>query len=201
MVEMREAAHIVTAATSKSLLLIDEIGRGTATTDGLAIAQAIIEWIVQRLKCRTLFATHFHELTALEAECDAVQNLSVEVIDDGQDVIFTHRIRRGPASKSYGLEVAKLAGLPEELLDRAAEIMAAARSESVVSDCQAGRQLQLFAAPALRSKTGDEEGRDLIRQDPLREELGALCLDHMTPIQALNNLERLQTKFCRRSGG
>jgi DNA mismatch repair protein MutS len=119
MVEMREIATILAHATSKSLVLIDEIGRGTATLDGLALARSILEWIVHRIECKTLFATHFHELTSLYAKESTLVNLTVGV-DHGDDgPIFTHKIVPGVAYSSYGLEVAKRAGLPEELLDRA----------------------------------------------------------------------------------
>jgi DNA mismatch repair protein MutS len=127
MVEMREAAHILSAASRRSLVLIDELGRGTATSDGLSLAQAILEEICSRIKCRTLFATHYHELTVLEEKGLPIGNLSVGSIEEDTRVIFTHEIQSGPAPRSYGLEVAKLSGLPSNVLERAEDLLEAAQ--------------------------------------------------------------------------
>jgi DNA mismatch repair protein MutS len=123
MVEMREAAHILSAASRRSLVLIDELGRGTATSDGLSLAQAILEEICTRITCRTLFATHYHELTVLEEKGFPIGNLSVGSVEEGTRVIFTHEIQSGPAPRSYGLEVAKLSGLPSQVLERAEDLL------------------------------------------------------------------------------
>ena len=124
MVEMREAAHILSHATRRSLVLIDELGRGTATSDGLSLAQAILERLALEVKCRTLFATHYHELTGLAGSCKEIENLSVGSVEREDTVIFTHEIQAGPAPRSYGLEVAKLSGLPAEVIARAFEVLA-----------------------------------------------------------------------------
>ena len=131
MVEMREASNIIANASSRSLVLIDEIGRGTATADGLAIAQSILEWLLCETKCRVLFATHFHELTVLEGTYPALQNLCVGAVEKQGHVVFTHRIENGAASRSYGIEVARLAGLPNNLLERAREILSQDQKISV----------------------------------------------------------------------
>lgn len=137
MVEMREAAAIVHGATPSSLILIDEIGRGTSTIDGEALAQAILEWVCQECRSRTLFATHFHPLTTVAAEQQSMTNLSVGAVERGDAVFFTHEIVPGPAGRSYGLQVAQRAGLPAPLLARAREILdhqvRQERSESVAT--------------------------------------------------------------------
>jgi DNA mismatch repair protein MutS len=186
MVEMREAAHILSSATESSLVLIDELGRGTATSDGLSLARAILEQLVQKLHCRTLFATHFHELTALAASTPGVANLSVGSVEDGDRVIFTHEINSGPAPRSYGLEVAKLSGLPAEVIERAYEFLAA---EPVGSRSQGSeersKQIALF------------ERRGEMRENPLFKVLSAkiqdLDPDALTPREALSALYELRS--------
>ena len=123
MVEMTEVAEILNNATAKSLIILDEVGRGTSTYDGMSIARAVIEYISEKIHAKTLFATHYHELTELESELDTVKNYNVAVKKRGDDITFLRRIVRGPADESYGIEVAKLAGLPESLTERAKEIL------------------------------------------------------------------------------
>ena len=123
MVEMREASHILSHASPRSLALIDELGRGTATTDGQSLAQAILEHLALSLESRTLFATHYHEITALAALSPKIKNLSVGSVEEGDRVVFTHEIQEGPAPRSYGIEVAKLSGLPSFVIERASEIL------------------------------------------------------------------------------
>ncbi len=124
MVEMNEVAHILKAATKNSLLILDEIGRGTSTFDGLSIAWSVVEHIAdkKRLGAKTLFATHYHELTELEDKLDGVNNYCIAVKEQGEDIIFLRKIMKGGADKSYGIQVARLAGLPEAVLSRAKEI-------------------------------------------------------------------------------
>lgn len=199
MVEMREASHIVAGASERSLVLVDEVGRGTATSDGLAIARAIIEWIVFKIRCRTLFATHFHELTALEQVSPQVLNLSVGVVDDGQDTVFTHQICKGPANKSYGLEVAKLAGLPAALLMRAREVLAELEScaaQDGVSRVRASSgQLPLFGvSPAATPfECRVKEPEDYAALKNLAERLKALDINNLTPLQAITFLSELKS--------
>jgi DNA mismatch repair protein MutS len=152
MVEMREASHILAHASSRSLVLIDELGRGTATSDGLSLAQAILEKLAFETRSRTLFATHYHEITALEEGHREIANLSVGSVEQDDAVIFTHEIQRGPAPRSYGLEVAKLSGLPAEVIARAYEVLGSLpqgeRPQTVVK--KQVQQPELFAprAPA-----------------------------------------------------
>ncbi|NMC63274.1 MAG: DNA mismatch repair protein MutS, partial [SAR324 cluster bacterium] len=199
MVEMREAAAIVKNATEHSLVVIDEIGRGTATADGLALAQAILEWLVLRVKCRTLFATHFHELTILEELYSTVKNLSVGSVEKDGHIIFTHHICDGAASKSYGIEVAKLAGLPLALIKRSREIIQHQRSE------QGGTlnpvQQNLFDAPIFleeedtHSGTAEEQNSMLKQLSIMMERIKDIDISHMTPIDALNLLHTLRTEL------
>jgi DNA mismatch repair protein MutS len=122
MVEMAETSNILNSATEKSLIILDEIGRGTSTFDGMAIAAAVSEFIYSKIKAKTLFATHYHELTQLADKYPGMRNISVQVKEEGDDVTFLHRIVKGPADRSYGIQVAKLAGLPEGVIKRAKEI-------------------------------------------------------------------------------
>lgn len=189
MVEMREASSIVANAQERSLVLIDEIGRGTATLDGLALAQAILEWMVVKSRARVLFATHFHELTLLENIYPSVKNLSVGSEDRGKMIIFTHRIVEGAANRSYGLEVAERAGLPTALMRRARAL----HSELVIredSAQQVSPQLSLFQAPVEQAPV---ESRPL--RNPVVEKLAALDLNQMTPLEALNMLAQLQQEM------
>jgi len=124
MVEMNETANIVNNATERSLVILDEIGRGTSTFDGLSIAWSVAEFLHDRIKARTLFATHYHELTRLAAERSGVVNFNVAVREWNDQIIFLRKIIPGGADKSYGIQVARLAGLPKEILDRAKDILA-----------------------------------------------------------------------------
>ncbi|MCB0319594.1 MAG: DNA mismatch repair protein MutS, partial [Bdellovibrionales bacterium] len=123
MVEMREASNIVTNATSFSLVLIDEIGRGTATGDGVALARSLLEWIVEQIECRCIFATHYHQLIDLEQSLPTLRNISVRVEEIGKEVVFTHVVQSGPADRSYGIEVARRAGIPMPVLKRAEALL------------------------------------------------------------------------------
>lgn len=196
MVEMKEAMNILTSATEKSLILIDEIGRGTATQDGLAIAQAIVEWLILKTKARTLFATHFHELTELSKQYKQIVNLSVGSVEQEGQVLFTHQICSGPANKSYGIEVAKLAGVPEALIRRARELMAAAEARENVAPRT--RQLTLFDGnPKVVTEifpTNPELTPDLILARDLKKKLDEIDVNNLTPLEALNLLSNLKAK-------
>ena len=196
MVEMREAAQIISCSTSKSLVLIDELGRGTSTTDGRALAQAVLEWIITEKKARTLFATHFHSLTELANQYDAAINYSVGSVDINGQVIFTHEICEGPANKSYGLEVAKLAGLPEDLIARAHSLVNLAPQEKLVSQTN---QLPLFQTKEPVVKKEELKELESLRQ--LNSDLAALDIDEISPRQALeilyNLLERNTQISCK----
>ncbi len=205
MVEMREAAHIVENATDRSLVIIDEIGRGTATADGLSIAQAILEWIIVEVRCRTLFATHFHELTTLDKAFPAVLNLSVGSVDSGGEIIFTHQIAEGPANKSYGVEVAKLAGLPSAVLVRARTLLSV--FDRLQGEGKRGlnsqRDPQLSFFPQAQSLTNAKVGLEKFREPDdypalkrLEERLKSLELDNLTPLAALNLLNEIKREVC-----
>ncbi len=185
MVEMREAAHILAHATERSLVLIDELGRGTATTDGQSLAQAILERLAFEVGCRTLFATHYHDITALERSTPRIRNLSVGSVEEENRVVFTHEIQEGPAPRSYGLEVAKLSGLPVSVLSRAAEILLQmpARDSQRASAPTAQRMLFEPAQPA--------PPRDPIAAR-LKEAINKIEPDTLSPREALSLLYDLK---------
>lgn len=188
MLEMREVANILANASARSLVLVDEVGRGTATADGFAIARAVLEWLLLHVKCRSLFATHFHELTTLSSLYPELANLSVGAVERDGQVFFTHQIQTCAASKSYGLEVARLAGLPEMLLERAFELL---------SGLHNNKQLQLFSEKSTKGKPlpSVEQSASFMRLKKLQDELAGLPLDNITPLQALNILVAWQREF------
>jgi len=194
MVEMIETANILNNATKKSLILLDEVGRGTSTFDGISIAWAVVEYIARHVKSRTLFATHYHELTELSLTLDGIRNLNVAVKEWGDEIIFLRRIEEGAADKSYGIQVARLAGLPDETVMRAKEILSnlekaelnelgapkLAYASDTEADTSRGRgQLDLFATQA----------------DPVLKELLGLDIMSMTPLEALNKLSEMKKKL------
>jgi DNA mismatch repair protein MutS len=187
MVEMTETAAILNTATSKSLILLDEIGRGTATYDGLAIAWAVVEYIHARTKAKTLFATHYHELTELESLLDAVKNFHVSVKETGGNIVFLRKVEKGAADKSYGIEVAKLAGLPNDVIVRAREVLHEHESaeqratEHLSADGERERPMQLTIFTPL-SNTIVDRVRDA-------------DLNNLTPIEALNLLHELKKQL------
>ena len=192
MVEMRETADILRNATRRSLVILDEIGRGTSTFDGLSIAWAVAEYLDEAICCRALFATHYHELTALGEGSAHAANYSVTAREQNGDVVFLHRLVAGAASRSYGIAVAKLAGLPETVLARARALLATLEGGSVAPDAPKARakrantdQLPLFGARSAESR-GNEE---------VLETLRALDLDRVTGLEALQFLARLKQKL------
>ena len=191
MVEMRETADILASATERSLVILDEIGRGTSTFDGLAIAWAVAEHLARSVRCRTLFATHYHEMTALDADPHIV-NYSVSAREIDGDIVFLHRLVHGPANQSYGVAVAKLAGLPSSVLSRASELLATFEGEEPKSSPpRRGRarkpapgQLSLFAPAAGPAPSPGE--RTVI------ERLQALDIGRTSPLDALSLLAELK---------
>jgi DNA mismatch repair protein MutS len=182
MVEMTETAVILNTATPRSFIVLDEIGRGTATYDGLALAWAVVEHIHQRTRAKTLFATHYHELTELAEQLDGVRNLRVTVKEAGDRIIFLRRVEPGKADRSYGIEVARLAGLPMAVIERAREVLKFhERTEHAVSE---GLAPQHTAPLQIR----------LFEPSPneLAEKIRELKLDEMRPIEALHFLHELQ---------
>ena len=199
MVEMTEVANILRNATSKSLLILDEIGRGTSTFDGLSIAWAVIEHISNSklLGAKTLFATHYHELTELEGKIDNVNNYCIAVKENGDDIIFLRKIVKGGADKSYGIQVAKLAGVPESVTDRAKEIV----EELVQTDITSRiKDIAVLGAPKKYDDVDLAQMSlfDTVKDDDVLKELKELDLGNLTPIEALNTLYQLQNKLKNR---
>lgn len=193
MVEMVETAAILNQATRRSLVILDEIGRGTATFDGLSIAWAAVEHLHDENRCRALFATHFHELTRLTERFARIDTLTLKVAEHGGQVIFLHEVTKGAADRSYGLQVAKLAGLPAPVVARAGEILAELeRTEREHPRAARLDDLPLFAAPVRTAARAAAAPKAEPARDPLREALAALDPDEMTPKAALEALYRLK---------
>jgi DNA mismatch repair protein MutS len=184
MVEMVETAQILHQATPQSLVILDEVGRGTSTFDGMAIARAVVEFLHNRkeVAARTLFATHYHELTALADVLPRVQNAHVAVREEGSDVVFEHRIVPGPSDRSYGIHVARLAGLPAAVVSRA---------EHLLTDLEAAR-------PAANGSTANGHVDPPLQASffegpsPVEEAVAAIEPDGMTPIEAIQKLYELR---------
>ena len=225
MVEMTEVANILRNATKDSLIILDEIGRGTSTFDGLGIAWSVIEHIADKklLGAKTLFATHYHELTELEGKLDSVDNYCIAVKEQGDDIIFLRKIIKGGADKSYGIQVAKLAGVPENVLKRAREIVDELSNNDIaekakdiaveyeIPDYEYGIEQQTKKPRKVRKKTESEiESEKMgqislfdgyqpnVKTDDIIYELHDLDLSTTTPIDAMNILYKMQTKLRER---
>ena len=206
MVEKTEVANILRNATKHSLLVLDEIGRGTSTFDGLSIAWAVIEHIsnTKLLGAKTLFATHYHELTELEGTIAGVKNYCIAVKEQGDDIVFLRKIVRGGADKSYGIQVAKLAGVPDSVIARAKEIAEELSDNDITSRAkeiaQAGATVTQHKAVPKPDEVDMQQLSffDTVKDDDIVRELEGLELSTMTPIDALNTLYRLQTKLKNR---
>lgn len=200
MVEMNEIARILRQASPRSLLVIDEIGRGTSTFDGLALAWAILEDIQSRLGCRALFATHYHELTSLEDSLAGVRNLNVLVREEAGAVAFLHKVAPGRANGSYGIEVAKLAGVPGSVLQRAEEILSRLEKSSEKgkrrrNEIASDQQMSFFGFSAAAAASG---GQKIVVPEHLKNietELLALDLDRCTPLDALLKIKALKERL------
>lgn len=186
MVEMNEVAQILKYATKNSLIILDEVGRGTSTFDGMSIARAVMEYIHEKIKAKTLFATHYHQLIELENTMDGVKNYSVAVKERGNDIVFLRRIVRGGSDKSYGVHVARLAGLPKKVLERANEFL---------KEYDSGEPQQVKAAP---QNDGGMMGS--LFGSALQQRLASMDVMSMTPIEAMNTLYKLQEE-AKREGG
>jgi DNA mismatch repair protein MutS len=180
-VEMTETANILHNATPRSLVLMDEVGRGTSTFDGLALAWAAAVQLAQQVQAFTLFATHYFELTSLPEQCPTMANIHLDATEHQDHIVFLHNIQEGPANRSFGLQVAKLAGIPKAVLDAAkhklAELEAGARA---VPGAPPPAQPDLFSSPP---------------PHPLLEALGSLDIDGLSPRQALDALYRLKSSL------
>ncbi|HEX9615057.1 MAG TPA: DNA mismatch repair protein MutS, partial [Bacteroidota bacterium] len=191
LVEMHEAANIVNTATDRSLILLDEIGRGTSTFDGISIAWALTEYLHTHIGARTLFATHYHELNELAELYPRIRNYKVDVREYADKVIFLHKVLPGFADHSYGIQVAQLAGLPEEVTDRAKTIlkrleetdlsMKGGGKKKVMSDVEDAAKVQMTLFE--------------VQDDELRQQIRELKLDSMTPIDALHKLAEMQKRL------
>jgi DNA mismatch repair protein MutS len=193
LVEMHEAANILNTATSRSLILLDEVGRGTSTFDGISIAWALTEYIHDRIGAMTLFATHYHELNELARLFPRIRNLKVEVREHGDRVIFLHKVTPGYADHSYGIQVAQMAGLPEEVTERAKQILRNLEGSELNVHTQArpGGEARRRMPPARIEATLFD------KPDRLREELKNVEIEKMTPLEALKKLAELKQKHER----
>lgn len=187
MVEMNEVAQILRYATKDSLIILDEVGRGTSTFDGMSIARAVMEYIHRRIKAKTLFATHYHQLIAMEDELEGVKNYSVAVKERGNDIVFLRRIVPGGTDKSYGVHVARLAGLPKKVLERANEILV---------EYDNGNE----NVPAVKTIENRQQPMDSLFTSSLSEQILKLDVMSMTPIEAMNALYKLQDEARKESG-
>ena len=202
MVEMTEVANILRNATSKSLLILDEIGRGTSTFDGLSIAWAVVEHISnpKLLGAKTLFATHYHELTELEGKLSSVNNYCIAVKEKGDDIVFLRKIVKGGADRSYGIQVAKLAGIPDSVIERAKELC----QELTDADITAKDITPVGAKPKPKKKKYDQVDLDqmslldTVSDQDIIQELNDIDISTLTPVEALNTLYRLQNKLKNR---
>ena len=200
MVEMAETSAILHTASRRSLVLLDEIGRGTSTYDGVSIAWSVTEHLHDAVGCKTVFATHYHELTQLAEELPALRNFNVEVREVGDQVLFLHRLRPGGADRSYGIEVGRLAGLPQAVLARAREVLALLEGEQLaarLADREGGSRLSALGS---RLKPGREVSKEQLGQlglfgaapHPVVERLRSIDPNTMTPMEALALLAQLR---------
>ena len=189
MVEMNEVAQILRYATKDSLIILDEVGRGTSTFDGMSIARAVMEFIHEKIKAKTLFATHYHQLIALEDVMSGVKNYSVAVKERGNDIVFLRRIVPGGTDRSYGVHVARLAGLPKKVIDRAQEIL------DEYDNCETACSVQI-------SPRSEKEAAPMgsLFASGLQQQILKMDVMAMTPIEALNALYKLQDE-AKREGG
>ncbi|WP_085508409.1 DNA mismatch repair protein MutS [Thalassobacillus devorans] len=196
MVEMLEAKHALANATENSMILLDEIGRGTSTYDGMALAQAIVEHIHEEIRAKTLFSTHYHELTELEDSLDRLQNIHVRAEEYQGNVVFLHQIQRGAADESYGIHVAKLAELPDSLITRATDLLkeyeTGTKNEHTQAKTTDEQQLTFF-----EEVREEKPGKSTRAESKLLDQLANMDLMEMTPMEAMNQLYQLQKQIKR----
>ena len=205
MVEMTEVANILRNATRNSLLILDEIGRGTSTFDGLSIAWAVVEHIsnTKLLGAKTLFATHYHELTELEGKLTGVNNYCIAVKEKGDDIVFLRKIIKGGADKSYGIQVAKLAGVPDTVIERAKELAEELTNADItvrVQESSAEAQKAKKAKPKHYDQVDMDQMSlfDTVSDSDVLKELEEIDVSNLTPIDALNTIYRLQNRLKNR---
>lgn len=199
MLEMSEVANIVNNATDKSFIILDEIGRGTSTFDGISIATAITEYIHEKIGAKTIFATHYHELTQLESRLEKAENFRIEVKENEKEIIFLREIVKGGADKSYGIEVARLAGLPKEILDRSKSVLKKLEERrEIIEKKVGGEQLLLFCNVNENSEDENNHEENLKGKELTKEQkivmrvLETTDVDKMTPLEALMKLNELK---------
>ena len=177
MVEMKESATALKHATKNSLILFDELGRGTSTYDGMSLAGAIIKYISKNIKCKTLFSTHYHELTDMENKLQGIKNVHVTISEEGEDITFLHKVMDGSVDKSYGINVAKLANLPQSVIDDANEMLEVYESK----EGKKGKKVRQLSLDFTEEKT-----------DELRDYIKEINPYEVTPIEAINILDKIK---------
>ena len=198
---MKEVAYILENATANSLIILDEIGRGTSTFDGLSIAQAVVEYISKQIHGKTLFATHYHELIPLEDQYPKLKNYTVAVKEKGKDIVFLRRIVRGGADRSYGIHVAKLAGLPSSVLKRAEVILSSLERESSEIDLMNRVMVSDTEVQSTHKSTNTHQVmNDNLFTHSVVDDLLSLDVMSMTPIEAISTLYQLQ-EAAKKGGG
>ena len=183
MLEMNEVSNIIKNSTDKSFVILDEVGRGTSSDDGLSIAMALVEYLSKHKKVKTVFATHFHELTILENELSNVKNLKIEILEEDNNLVFLRKITRGKSDRSYGIEVAKLSGLPDEILDNARNIMDKLSNDDFF-EVNKGKEI-INTLDDIKDKKIDE----------LKDLSETININELTPLEALNKLNMLVSKI------
>lgn len=194
MVEMMEVSHILKNATKNSLILLDEVGRGTSTFDGLSIAWAVVDYISSKIKAKTLFATHYHELTELEGKYPQIKNYCISVKEHGEDIIFLRKIVRGGADKSYGIQVAKLAGLPDEVVDKSKEILLKLEELDINKNLKEDNALKETAISSTKEEKNAQMSFFDFKGNEILESLKSIDVLNLTPIEALNLLYDISQK-------
>ena len=189
-------------ATKNSLIILDEVGRGTSTYDGMSIARAVMEYIQTKIKAKTLFATHYHELITMEEVLEGIKNCSVAIKERGNDIVFLRRIIRGGTDRSYGVHVARLAGLPKKVVERADEILEEYdRNKGFICDGTASCSSTVVAQGSVKEEPAADLGMGSLFMSALQSELLQMDVMSMTPIEALNTLYKLQQEAKKESGG
>jgi DNA mismatch repair protein MutS len=189
MVEMLETANILNNATENSLIILDEVGRGTSTYDGVAIAWSIVDYLVNNVKAKTLFATHYHELLFLESIHEEVKNFKVEVLEENNQVAFMHKIAKGGIDKSYGIHVAKLAGVPQKVITRSKEILTDLQKRSISKLIQGYKVIdtkQISLEDSINTLKVDKELLNKIKQ---------IDINSLSPIEVVNQLNIIQKEL------
>ena len=191
LVEMQEAANILNNATQKSLILLDEVGRGTATFDGISIAWAIAEYLHNVVRAKTLFATHYHELNELTERYDRIANYMVEVIEAGNNIIFSHNVKKGGSDHSFGIHVAKMAGMPPDVIHRSEEIL-----KDLEGDTEGASKKPDTSGIKTRRQPSQDDQLAIFefKDDRLRERIKEIDLNNLTPVEALQVLSELHSE-------